>query len=63
MITPGIGNGVLLILAASTGSDDQGEQFLRDDEKLHILVNNAGIMAPPLECDARGTNLNSPPII
>jgi NAD(P)-dependent dehydrogenase (short-subunit alcohol dehydrogenase family) len=30
------------------------EQFLRDNEKLHILVNNAGIMAPPLVRDARG---------
>lgn len=30
------------------------EQFLRDNEKLHILVNNAGIMAPPLTRDARG---------
>jgi NAD(P)-dependent dehydrogenase (short-subunit alcohol dehydrogenase family) len=30
------------------------EQFLRDNERLHILVNNAGIMAPPLTRDARG---------
>lgn len=30
------------------------EQFLGDNEKLHILVNNAGIMAPPLTRDARG---------
>ena len=30
------------------------EQFLRENEKLHILINNAGIMAPPLTRDARG---------
>ena len=34
--------------------DAFAEQFLRDHEKLHILVNNAGIMAPPLARDARG---------
>jgi NAD(P)-dependent dehydrogenase (short-subunit alcohol dehydrogenase family) len=34
--------------------DAFAEQFLRDNEKLHILVNNAGIMAPPLARDARG---------
>jgi len=34
--------------------DAFAEQFLRDDRKLHILVNNAGIMAPPLARDARG---------
>jgi len=34
--------------------DAFAEQFLRDKEKLHILVNNAGIMAPPLARDARG---------
>ena len=34
--------------------DAFAEQFLRDNEKLHILVNNAGIMAPPLERDTRG---------
>ena len=34
--------------------DAFAEQFLRDNEKLHILVNNAGIMAPPLTRDARG---------
>jgi NAD(P)-dependent dehydrogenase (short-subunit alcohol dehydrogenase family) len=28
--------------------DAFAEQFLRDNEKLHILVNNAVIMAPPL---------------
>src|ERR1700738_5357844 len=28
--------------------------WVRDNEKLHILVNNAGIMAPPLARDARG---------
>ena len=55
MITPGIGNGVLKILAASTGSAGQGEQFLRDDEKLHILVNNAGIMALRLNAIHAGT--------
>jgi len=34
--------------------DAFARQFLGDNEKLHILVNNAGIMAPPLERDARG---------
>ena len=34
--------------------DAFAEWFLRDKEKLHILVNNAGIMAPPLARDARG---------
>ena len=34
--------------------DAFAEQFLRDNKKLHILVNNAGIMAPPLERDGRG---------
>jgi NAD(P)-dependent dehydrogenase (short-subunit alcohol dehydrogenase family) len=34
--------------------DAFAEQFLRDNEKLHILVNNAGIMAPPLQRYARG---------
>jgi len=34
--------------------DAFAERFLRDKEKLHILVNNAGIMAPPLARDARG---------
>jgi len=34
--------------------DAFAEQFLRDNEKLHILVNNVGIMAPPLERDTRG---------
>src|SRR5215472_19357139 len=34
--------------------DAFAEQFLRDKEKLHILVNNAGIMAPPLARDSRG---------
>ena len=34
--------------------DAFSERFLRDNEKLHILVNNAGIMAPPLTRDARG---------
>jgi NAD(P)-dependent dehydrogenase (short-subunit alcohol dehydrogenase family) len=30
------------------------EHFLRENQRLHILVNNAGIMAPPLTRDARG---------
>ena len=30
------------------------QQFLKGNDKLHILVNNAGIMAPPLMRDARG---------
>lgn len=30
------------------------EQFLRHNKTLHILVNNAGIMAPPLRRDTRG---------
>lgn len=34
--------------------DAFAERFLRDNSKLHILVNNAGIMAPPLTRDARG---------
>ena len=34
--------------------DTFAELFLRDNRKLHILVNNAGIMAPPLARDARG---------
>ena len=34
--------------------DAFAEQFLGDNEKLHILVNNAGIMAPPLARDGRG---------
>jgi len=34
--------------------DAFAERFLRENEKLHILVNNAGIMAPPLARDARG---------
>src|SRR5215831_10284069 len=34
--------------------DAFAEQFLRDNEKRHILVNNVGIMAPPLERDTRG---------
>src|SRR5215467_2227325 len=34
--------------------DAFAKQFLGDNEKLHILVNNAGIMAPPLTRDARG---------
>src|SRR5215471_21025565 len=43
--------------------DAFAEQFLGDNEKLHILVNNAGIMAPRLSAMRAGTNLNSPPII
>lgn len=34
--------------------DAFAEQFLRENDKLHILVNNAGIMAPPLTRDSRG---------
>ena len=34
--------------------DAFAERFMRDNEKLHILINNAGIMAPPLVRDARG---------
>ena len=34
--------------------DAFAEQFFRNNERLHILVNNAGIMAPPLARDARG---------
>ena len=41
-----------LLDAGSIGT--WAEQFLRDNEKLHTLVNNAGIMAPPLARDARG---------
>ncbi|HJZ96368.1 MAG TPA: hypothetical protein VKE70_07660, partial [Candidatus Solibacter sp.] len=33
--------------------DAFAEQFVRNNKKLHILVNNAGIMAPPLARDAR----------
>ena len=34
--------------------DAFAERFLRDHRELHILVNNAGIMAPPLVRDSRG---------
>jgi NAD(P)-dependent dehydrogenase (short-subunit alcohol dehydrogenase family) len=34
--------------------DAFAELFLRDNQKLHILVNKAGMMAPPLARDARG---------
>jgi len=34
--------------------DAFASQVLRENEKLHILINNAGIMAPPLVRDARG---------
>jgi NAD(P)-dependent dehydrogenase (short-subunit alcohol dehydrogenase family) len=34
--------------------DAFAERFLRNNEKLHVLVNNAGIMAPPLTRNARG---------
>lgn len=33
--------------------DAFAERFLRENERLHILVNNAGIMAPPLARDSR----------
>jgi NAD(P)-dependent dehydrogenase (short-subunit alcohol dehydrogenase family) len=34
--------------------DTFAEQFLRENQMLHILVNNAGMTAPPLVRDARG---------
>ena len=34
--------------------DGFAKWFLEKDDKLHILVNNAGIMAPPLSRDSRG---------
>lgn len=34
--------------------DRYAERVLRETEALHILVNNAGIMAPPLARDSRG---------
>ena len=45
---------VTMDLLDPSSIDAFAEQFLRGDEKLHILVNNAGIMAPPLARDARG---------
>ena len=38
-------------------------RFLRDKEKLHILVNNAGDNGPSACAMHAGTNLNSPPTI
>lgn len=34
--------------------DSFAQWFLRESDTLHILVNNAGVMAPPLTRDARG---------
>lgn len=34
--------------------DEFAKRFLKQNDKLHILVNNAGIMAPPLSRDSRG---------
>jgi NAD(P)-dependent dehydrogenase (short-subunit alcohol dehydrogenase family) len=34
--------------------DDFADWFLHSNDTLHILVNNAGVMAPPLVRDARG---------
>jgi len=34
--------------------NDFADRFLASDRALHILVNNAGIMAPPLQRDKRG---------
>lgn len=34
--------------------DEFAKCFLKKNDKLHILVNNAGIMAPPLSRDSRG---------
>lgn len=46
---------VLMMDLLDPGSIDAfAEEFLKDNEELHILVNNAGIMAPPLTRDTRG---------
>jgi len=37
--------------------NDFADRFLASDRALHILVNNAGIMAPPLQRDQRGYEL------
>jgi NAD(P)-dependent dehydrogenase (short-subunit alcohol dehydrogenase family) len=37
--------------------NDFADRFLASDRALHILVNNAGIMAPPLQRDKRGYEL------
>jgi len=37
-----------------TSIDEFAKYFLNKNDKLHILVNNAGIMAPPLSRDSRG---------
>jgi len=34
--------------------DRFAEKFLKDHRTLHMLINNAGVMAPPLSRDARG---------
>ena len=43
--------------------DAFAQQFFRDNEKLHILVNNAGSRLVRLCAMRVGTNRNSPPII
>ena len=50
---PGVGAQTMDLLDPRS-IDAFAEQFGRDHRKLHILVNNAGIMAPPLGRDARG---------
>jgi NAD(P)-dependent dehydrogenase (short-subunit alcohol dehydrogenase family) len=44
----------IMDLMDSASIDAFAERFLRNHEALHILVNNAGVMAPPLTRDARG---------
>lgn len=34
--------------------DEFAKRFIKNNDRLHILVNNAGIMAPPLSRDSRG---------
>ncbi|MEY9928446.1 NAD(P)-dependent dehydrogenase (short-subunit alcohol dehydrogenase family) [Catenulispora sp. GP43] len=46
-----------LDLGDSASIDAFAERFLAEDRPLHLLINNAGIMATPLERDARGNEL------
>jgi len=44
-------------LADPASIDRFAENFLKNNRALHILINNAGVMAPPLTRDARGYEL------
>lgn len=50
----GIAELVEMDLAAPATIDAFAERFLASKRPLHLLINNAGIMATPLERDARG---------